>query len=223
MNTEGPTRGRLVVIAGFALTCFCLLLFLWLAFGGAIPLKPQGYRVQVSFTDAATLADQADVRTAGVRIGKVVKKELDPRGGRLLATIELDAKYAPLKADARAILRQKTLLGETYVEMSTGSRDAPDLKEGARLRNARVRQAVEFDELFSIFDEPTRRAFRQWQASAAKAGAGATSTTRSATCRSSPRTRRASSASSRTGAPRCATSSRTPGAPSSSSPPTRAP
>ena len=74
VNTEGPTTGRIVVIAGFALTCFGLLLFLWLAFGGAIPLKPQGYRVQVAFTDAATLADQADVRTAGVKIGKVVRR-----------------------------------------------------------------------------------------------------------------------------------------------------
>jgi len=172
MNTEGPTPGRIIVIAGFALTCFGLLLFLWLAFGGAIPLKPQGYRVQVAFTDAATLADQADVRTAGVRIGKIVGKELAPGGGKLLTTIELDAKYAPMKADARAILRQKTLLGETYVEVTTGSRGAPDIEEGARLPDGQVRAAVEFDELFSIFDEDTRRAFRQWQASAARAGAG---------------------------------------------------
>ena len=172
MNTEGPTPGRIIVIAGFALTCFGLLLFLWLAFGGAIPLKPQGYRVQVAFTDAATLADQADVRTAGVKIGKVVKKELATGGGKLLTTIELDSKYAPMKADARAILRQKTLLGETYVEVTTGSRGARDVAEGARLPDGQVRSAVEFDELFSIFDERTRTAFRQWQASAAKAGAG---------------------------------------------------
>ncbi len=172
MNTEAPTPGRIIVIAGFALTCFGLLLYLWLAFGGAIALKPQGYRVQIAFTDAATLADQADVRTAGVKIGRVVKKELAPGGGKLLTTIELDAKYAPMKADARAILRQKTLLGETYVEVTTGSRDAPDVKEGGRLPDGRVRAAVEFDELFSIFDAPTRTAFREWQASAAKAGAG---------------------------------------------------
>jgi virulence factor Mce-like protein len=172
MNTEGPTLGRLVVIAGFALTCFGLLLFLWLAFGGPIPLKPQGYRVQVAFTDAATLADQADVRTAGVRIGRVVKKELAPGGNKTLATIELESKYAPMKADARAILRQKTLLGETYVEVTTGSRDAPDIKEGARLRDGQVKQAVEFDELFSIFDKRTRKTFQQWMASTAKAGAG---------------------------------------------------
>ena len=172
MSTEGPTLGRLLVISGFALTCFGLLLFLWLAFGGPIPLKPQGYRVQVAFTDAATLADQADVRTAGVKIGRVVKKQLAPGGNKLLATIELESKYAPMKADARAILRQKTLLGETYVEVTTGSRGAPDIKEGGRLRDGRVARAVEFDELFSTFDKPTRKAFQEWMASAAKAGAG---------------------------------------------------
>ena len=172
MSTEGPSRGRLLVVAGFALTCFGLLLYLWLAFGGPIPLKPQGYRVQVAFTDAATLADQADVRTAGVQIGKVVKKELAPGGNKLLATIELDSKYAPMKADARAILRQKTLLGETYVELTTGSPGAASIKEGARLPDGQVARAVEFDELFSTFDKPTRKAFQEWTASIAKAGAG---------------------------------------------------
>src|SRR3954451_15410336 len=129
MNTSAPTPGRLFVISAFALTCFGLLLFLWLAFGGAIPLKPQGYRVQVAFTDATTLADQADVRIAGVSIGKVVHKELAPGGNKTLATLEIKREFAPLKADARAILRQKTLLGETYVELTTGSRAAPDVKE----------------------------------------------------------------------------------------------
>jgi phospholipid/cholesterol/gamma-HCH transport system substrate-binding protein len=172
MNTSAPTPGRLFVICAFALTCFGLLLFLWLAFGGAIPLKPEGYRVKVAFTDATTLADQADVRTAGVSIGKVVKKELAPGGNETLTTLELKNQYAPLKADARAILRQKTLLGETYVELTTGSRNAPDIPEGGRLRDGRVKQAVEFDEFLRVFDKPTRRAFQEWQASIAKAGAG---------------------------------------------------
>jgi virulence factor Mce-like protein len=172
LNTSAPTPGRLLVISAFALTCFGLLLYLWLAFGGAIPLKPQGYRVQVAFTDATTLADQADVRTAGVSIGKVVRKQLAPGGSRTLATLELKPAYAPLKADARAILRQKTLLGETYVELTRGSRGARDVPEGGRLPNGRVAQAVEFDEFLRIFDKPTRTAFREWQASIAQAGAG---------------------------------------------------
>ncbi|HEY0345349.1 MAG TPA: MlaD family protein [Solirubrobacteraceae bacterium] len=172
MNTSAPTPGRIVVISVFALSCFGLLLFLWLAFGGAIPLKPKGYRVQVAFTDATTLADQADVRTAGVTIGKVVRKQLAPGGNKLLATLEINGRFAPLKADARAILRQKTLLGETYVELTTGTRGAPDIKEGGRLSDARVKQAVEFDQFLQVFDKPTRKAFQQWQASLAQAGAG---------------------------------------------------
>ena len=172
MNTSAPTPGRLFVISAFALTCFGLLLFLWLAFGGAIPLKPEGYRVKVAFTDATTLADQADVRIAGVSVGKVVKKELAPGGNQTLTTIELKNKFAPLKRDARAILRQKTLLGETYVELTPGDRNAKDIPEGGRLADGRVKQAVEFDEFLQVFDKPTRTAFQQWQASLVKAGAG---------------------------------------------------
>ncbi|MEA2149860.1 MAG: phospholipid/cholesterol/gamma-HCH transport system substrate-binding protein [Solirubrobacteraceae bacterium] len=172
MNTSAPTPGRIFVISAFALTCFGLLLFLWLAFGGAIPLKPEGYRVKVAFTDATTLADQADVRIAGVSVGKVVKKELAPGGNRTLTTIELKNQFAPLKSGAHAILRQKTLLGETYVELTPGDRNAPDIKEGGRLSDGHVKQAVEFDEFLQVFDKPTRTAFQQWQASIAKAGAG---------------------------------------------------
>lgn len=172
MNTTAPTRGRVLVIAAFALSCFGLLLFFWLSFGGSIPLKPQGYRVKVAFTDAAALADRADVRTAGVNIGKVVDKQLAPGGNRLLATIELDKHYAPLRSDAHAILRQKTLLGETYIELSTGTPKAPWLAEGDTLDQGQVKPAVEFDELLRIFDKPTREAFRGWQASLAQASAG---------------------------------------------------
>ena len=172
MNTTAPSPLRIFVIAAFALSCFGLLLFFWLAFGGPIPLKSQGYRVQVAFTDAATLADQADVRVAGVSVGKVVKKELAPGGNRTLATIELKSRFAPLRSDARAILRQKTLLGETYVELSRGSPGAKPIEEGGRLPDGQVRQAVEFDELLRVFDKPTRTAFQEWQSSLAKAGAG---------------------------------------------------
>ena len=164
--------GRLATISLFTLSCFGLLCFLWIAFGGSVPLQPKGYRVQVSFDDAQQLADQADVRVAGVPIGKVVGKELDPRGGRTLAKIELEPQYAPLRSDARAILRQKTLLGETYVEMTLGTKTAKAIPEDGRLRDGQVADAVDFDELLDTFDAATRKVFQQWQASQADAGEG---------------------------------------------------
>ena len=172
MDKSATTPLRVVVISVFALSCFSLLLFLWLSFGGPIPLKAEGYRVQASFPDAIQLAEQAEVRSAGVPIGKVVSKVRDPKGNRTLATLELDRPFAPLKQDARAILRQKTLLGETYVELTTGSERADPIPENGRLDDARVAPTVEFDELLRIFDPDTRRAFQLWQGEQAKAAKG---------------------------------------------------
>ena len=172
MQKTALSPARLAIISLFTLSCFGLLLFLWLAFGGHVPLQPKGYRVQVSFDNATQLADEADVRVAGVPIGKVVKKDLDPKGNRTLATLEIQSRFAPLHVDARALLRQKTLLGETYVEMTLGDRKSRTIPENGRLANGRVQHAVSFDEFLSTFDAPSRKVFQEWQATAAKAGAG---------------------------------------------------
>jgi phospholipid/cholesterol/gamma-HCH transport system substrate-binding protein len=172
VNKDRPGPGKILIIAGFALSCFGLLLFLWLAFGGPTPLKPQGYRFKASFEDAATLADQADVRIAGVSVGKVVDLERDPRGNRMLATMQMESRFAPVASDARALLRQKTLLGETYVELTRGSRDADPVPENGTLADSQVQKAVLFDQFFSMFDDETRKAFQEWQATLAKATEG---------------------------------------------------
>jgi len=167
MNKAAPSLLRILTMVVFALSCFGLLLFLWLSFGGPIPLKPQGYRVQVAFPEAATLAGEADVRIAGVSVGKVRKLEVDKSSSRTIATIELDREFAPLRSDAQAMLRQKTLLGETYVQLTPGhsSRTIP---EGGRLANAQVADTVQLDEIFDALDPQTRASFRTWQQELAK-------------------------------------------------------
>src|ERR1051325_4862679 len=128
MQKQAPTIGRLLVMAGFALSCFGLLLFLWLAFGGSIPLAPKGYRFQTSFGEATQLAKEADVRISGVSVGKV--KEIQTQSdGRSKVTIQLENRYAPIPRDVHAILRQKTLLGETYVELTPGNKSSGMLPE----------------------------------------------------------------------------------------------
>ena len=115
MRTGGMKPGQVGVMVAFALSCFGLLLFLWLSFGGPVPLKPKGYRVTAQFGEATTLATEADVRVSGVPIGKVKTIEPDRGTGLSKVVMQIDARYAPLRRDVKAILRQKTLLGETYV------------------------------------------------------------------------------------------------------------
>ena len=163
MDTGSPSLTKIMSMVLFALSCIGLLLFLWLSFGGTIPFNPQGYEFKASFTNASQLADQADVRIAGVSVGKVIAKSLDPQGNRTIATIQMANKFAPIHSDARAILRQKTILGETYVQLTPGTPHSPMLKDGALLARSNVTSAVQLDQIFDALDPTTRAAFRQWQ------------------------------------------------------------
>ena len=172
MEKQAPTPARLITMVVFALSCFGLLLFLWLAFGGSVPLKPKGYRFHTSFAEAGQLSQEADVRISGVPVGKVKVIKADKVTGRADVTIQLDARYAPLPKDAKAILRQKTLLGETYVELTPGHSSGGFIPEGGDLPATQVSDTVELDEIIRAFDPATRAAFQDWMQTQAQAISG---------------------------------------------------
>jgi ABC-type transporter Mla subunit MlaD len=195
MQKQAPSIGRILIAVGFTLSCFGLILFLWIAFGGPIPLKPESYRITAYFPEATQLAQESDVRIGGVSVGKVKTIELAPPDERVdgndttKAVIEIDPEFAPISSDARAILRQKTLLGETYVELTSGDQpegnatpvslgaagNASDaetqgvqsIPEGGTLGIGRTQNATQIDEIFNALDAQTRDAFQRWMANAA--------------------------------------------------------
>jgi virulence factor Mce-like protein len=160
MQKQAPSFWRIAAMVIFALSCFGILTFLWVSFGGSVPLKAKNYEVRVQFPEATTLAEQADVRISGVPVGKVQHKQLD--GKLTLALLRIDPAYSPLPADVKAVLRQKTLLGETYVELTPGTRNGPKIPDGGTLKPGNVAQTVQLDEIFRAFDPKTRAAFRTW-------------------------------------------------------------
>ncbi|MEJ7875097.1 MAG: MlaD family protein [Solirubrobacterales bacterium] len=168
METRPPTATRILIAVGFAISCFSLALFLWIAFGGPIPLASEGYRVKVQFDEATQLAQEAEVRISGVTVGKVKRIELSDEGFAE-ATLELDSAYAPIPSDTRATLRAKTLLGETYVELTPGSEESEALPEDGALPRAQVAESVQLDEIFRAFDADTRADFQTWMQSQAVA------------------------------------------------------
>jgi phospholipid/cholesterol/gamma-HCH transport system substrate-binding protein len=169
MSKRAPSTTQLLVITGFALSCFGILLFLWVTFGGPTPFRAKTYEVLVPFNEATQLAEQSDVRISGVNVGKVQKIELAPNGKQALATTAIDARYAPLPESTRAILRTKTLLGETYIELTPGSRQGPELEDGGTLPEANIAESVQLDEIFRTFNAQTRAAFQEWMQEAAVA------------------------------------------------------
>ena len=163
MIKQAPSIPRIAAMVAFALSCIGILLFLWLQFGGPIPLRPEAYTIDIAFPEATGLQKNLDVRMSGITIGEVRDVEVEKKSSRTLATLQIKEEYAPLPSDTRAILRTKTLLGETFVELSPGSRAAPKLFDGGRLRDAQVAPTVELDEIFQTYDPTTRRAIQSWQ------------------------------------------------------------
>ncbi len=201
MQKSAPSATKILIAAGFALSCFGLMLFLWVAFGGPVPLKSKSYRINAYFPEAVALALETDVRIAGVSVGKVKSIDLAPADLRLdgqdltEAEIEIDPGFAPISSDARAILRQKTLLGETFVELTSGSKPTSQqanseipvslgaaannsdaevegveaIPEDGELGIGQTRNQTQIDEIFNALDEETRASFQRWQQNAAVA------------------------------------------------------
>jgi len=167
MQKRAPTLGNIFVIILFVLSCFGLLMFLWESFGGPLPLKPKGYRMSVAFPRTLALAEQSNVRISGVDVGHVisVSKGSD---GLTHATIEISSKYAPIRANMHAILRQKTLLGETYVQLIPHGNAGPYVPDNGRLAQSQVEPSVTLDDILAAFDPKTRAAFKIWQQSVAE-------------------------------------------------------
>jgi phospholipid/cholesterol/gamma-HCH transport system substrate-binding protein len=162
MNTRAPSKASIAAIFAFSASCIGLLLFLWISFGGSVPLAAKGYRLTVEFNQASELGTQADVDISGVQVGNVISVGLDRRTGLTRATLQINPRYAPRPVDTRATLRQKSLLGETYVELSPGNPGARKLADGASLPRAQVAATVQLDQILSTFDPTTRRAFETW-------------------------------------------------------------
>ena len=95
MQKQAPSLGRIATMVLFALSCFGLLLFLWLSFGGPVPLKPQGFRFKVAFPEATQLGEQvkAYADTFGAWIETVDR--LSPS----LAIIDMDSRQMLPVAD----------------------------------------------------------------------------------------------------------------------------
>ena len=159
-----PSFGRIAVMVVFALSCFGLLLFLWLAFGGPIPLKPKGYRFQtrVRRGDAAGHGGRrAHLRRPG-------RQGQDDRArqttGRSIVVIEIERSYAPLPRDAQGDPAPEDAAGRDLRGADAGHARRPKTVAGERHARAARRSppTVELDEIFRAFDPKTREAFQTW-------------------------------------------------------------
>ena len=175
MQRQAPTFGRLFTMAVFALSCFGLLLYLWLSFGGAIPLKPRATasrwpsprpRSSPSRPTSGWPGSGSARSCRGPRLGP------QPDGGddRGRSEVRADPRRRPGDPPPEDPARRDLRRDDDRHGRS------PTIPEGGTLANSRIGRAVTLDQVVQAFDPVTREAFRNWQRDLAggSAGRGAT-------------------------------------------------
>jgi phospholipid/cholesterol/gamma-HCH transport system substrate-binding protein len=143
---------KAVALVAFVLVC--LGIFAWfLSLSGTTVVPRANYRLKVAVPSAVALAQHADVRHAGVKIGTV--DGVSVRGAHAALALSLDRRYAPVYHDARVLVRGKTLQGENYVDLDPGSPAAGAISSGGSLPISQAPESTQLDQIFATMD--TRR------------------------------------------------------------------
>ncbi|HEX6380998.1 MAG TPA: MlaD family protein, partial [Acidimicrobiia bacterium] len=122
-------RARSTTVGVFLAAMAVIFGVLWVNFGGAMPGVTGGYSVTASLADTQNLVYDSEVRMAGVPVGKI--RGLERNAGSVDVKMELRGDAAPLHEGAKVVLRAKTLIEETYVEVTDGT--GPAIADGGQL------------------------------------------------------------------------------------------
>jgi virulence factor Mce-like protein len=148
-----------------AITVLIVILAVFLAYNAnqGLPFVPT-YRVTAQVPNAAELVPGNEVRIGGVRVGLI--EDIEPvqhADGSTTAKLDLklDDEVDPLPRDSTVAVRAQSSLGLKYLEIVKG-RSTEGYAEGSTLPLSAARpETVDFDEVLSTFDEPTRLAIQR--------------------------------------------------------------
>lgn len=151
--------GKVAALGAFALVCVGIFVYLFQSAGGNISPSHR-YAFTANLQNSFQLVPQADVRQAGVKIGRVTAIDPADATGGVKVKIEIKDKYRPVYKDSRLLLRTKTLVGENYLDLTPGDPKAGEIPDGAELPLKNSEEAVQLDDILSTLDKPTRAAVR---------------------------------------------------------------
>ena len=146
-----------------AVTTLVLIVAVFLSYNAnnGLPFVPT-YNIKIQLPDANTLQVGNDVRIGGTRVGSVSAESVrqNPRTGAVNAVVslKLEKRLEPLPAGTTVIVRDRSALGEKYLELTPGTGKGT-IKAGSTLPlSAATPQPVEIDQVLNMFNAPTRAA-----------------------------------------------------------------
>jgi virulence factor Mce-like protein len=148
-----------------AVTTLIVIVAVFLAYNAnnGLPFVPT-YDVWAQLPSGANLVKGNEVRVGGFRVGVVDKivPQYDPAAKKTIARIhmKLDKSVQPLATNTHLVVRQRSALGLKFVEIDPGNART-SYRAGDTIPLKFAGNPVEFDDVFSTFDKPTRTASQQ--------------------------------------------------------------
>jgi virulence factor Mce-like protein len=151
-----------VLVGAVTLLVVNVAVFLAYNANNGLPFVPTT-ELHVQLPSGANVVRGNEVRTGGFRVGIVTDVNPVPIGegdtGADL-TLKLDKSVGAVPIDTRAMVRNRSALGLKYIDLQLG-RSKQDFASGDTVPARQSTVPVELDDLFGIFDEPTRAAEQQ--------------------------------------------------------------
>jgi len=138
-----PKRGEQIKVGALVVVAVVLFLSALMFVGGVNLLRKKRVTYTTYFKFAGGLEPGTFVRFGGLKVGAVQSAEIDPQDStRIRVRLAVNAD-TPVRANSRARISTLGFLGENYVEVSPGTRDAELLKPGSELAAAEIVQLAD--------------------------------------------------------------------------------
>jgi phospholipid/cholesterol/gamma-HCH transport system substrate-binding protein len=136
-----------------------VLIYFYTAAGGHLRIGEGSAYKFSAVTQPQQILKHADVRSAGVKVGSVsnVTNRVTPNGTLAVIEMETDDNFSPIYRDATVTVRQKTLVGENYIDITRGTPQAGELPRKATLPLSHDQEVAPVDKILNALDAPTRK------------------------------------------------------------------
>jgi virulence factor Mce-like protein len=161
MRVENPLP-KILAIGLLLIGSMMILGYYYVTAGGRLPFAGHLYTVTAELQDPQGLLKHADVRAAGVKVGSVGNiTNVATRDGMITdVQMQLDGSYAPIYRDATVLVRQKTLVGENYIQITRGLAQDGKLPDGGTLPLSHDLESVPIDKILGALTPPVRSEVR---------------------------------------------------------------
>ena len=151
-----PAWARLLTVLGFVAFGVGTVFYLLTKTGIDMPLVEDigTYEVALEVSDVDNLEEAGHVRIAGVRVGEVQSREVI--GDHARVVLSLYNEYAPLHKGATVRIGNKSLVEETYLDITDGNGAA--IPSGTTLPRSAVQHSTQLHDILASLDPKTRTA-----------------------------------------------------------------